>query len=90
MTNPADTGMVPDEVFEGLKRTLADAQEIALRMLTSLSNAPATSAIIHERLQAAHQANQDMMQLAQLVAWQEAKRKELAESRRQDAEGVLQ
>jgi hypothetical protein len=31
-----------------------------------------------------------MMQLAQLVAWQEAKRKELAESRRQDAEGVLQ
>lgn len=90
MTNPADTGMVPDEVFEGLKLRLADAKEIALQMLTSLSKVPPTSALIHERLQAAHQANQNMMQLAQLVAWQEAKRKELAESRRQDAEGVLQ
>jgi hypothetical protein len=90
MTNPADSGMVPDEVFEGLKLRLADAKKLALHALTVLSNAPLASAIIHERLQAAHQANQDMMQLAQLVAWQEAKRKELAESRRQDAEGVLQ
>lgn len=72
MTKP---GMVSDYVLEGLKARIEDMQREVLIAMALLASPGGTPAEVHERLVAAHQANADMMQLAQLVQWQENLRK---------------
>lgn len=82
-------GIVPDDVLERLNQRIDMMKDAALAALTALSHAPNADEV-HTRLQAAHQINHDMMQLAQLVHWQESLRKDAAEAKRQGREGVLQ